>query len=211
MLPDPPGPAALLDLGLIEGETRVIDPGEVWWRAHFTEGAHVLPWNGFRSFGPVLRFDPHRFPKGDDPDRGVWYGASSPDVALGELFQTDRVIDRFRNRPYLTALSFNRALTVLDVAADSAGAWVTRVGCTFAISTAPHTVTQQWARAVATAFPELDGIRYISRYAGHPCLALFLPAATAMPPRPKLSLPLDHPDLVNRLAPAARRRGYLLV
>jgi len=211
MLPDPPGPAILRGLGFESGETRVIDPCEVWWRAHFTEGAHVLPWNRFRSFGPILRFDPHRLPKGEDPTRGVWYGGSTPDSALGELFQTDRVIDRRRNRPYLTALSFTRTLTVLDVAADSEGAWITRVGGTFAVSTAAHAITQQWARAVAAAFPDLDGIRYNSRYAGHACLALFLPSQSAMPARPQLSLPLDHPDLINRLAPAAKRLGYLLV
>jgi len=211
MLPDPPGPAILLSLGFEDGETRVIDPSEVWWRAHFTEGAHVLPWNRFRSFGPILRFDPHRLPQGEDPTRGVWYGKSSPDATLGELFQAERVIDRCRNRPYLTALSFTRPLIMLDVAADSAGAWITRVGGTFAVSTAPHAITQQWARAVAAAFPDLDGIRYNSRYGGHACLALFLPAESAMPARPQLSLPLDHPDLMNRLAPAAKRLGCLLV
>jgi hypothetical protein len=211
MLPGPPDPATLVGLGFEDGETRVIEPSEVWWRAHFTEGAHVLPWNGFRSFGPVLRFDPHKLPQGQDPTRGVWYGASSPDAALAELFQAERVIDCGRNRPYLTALSFDRSLTVLDVAADSAGAWITRVGGTFAVSTAPHAITQQWARAVAAAFPDLDGIRYNSRFAGHACLALFLPAQAAMPARPRLSQPLDHPDLINRLAPAAKRLGYLLV
>jgi hypothetical protein len=108
-------------------------------------------------------------------------------------------------------LSFDRSLTVLDVAADSAGAWITRVGGTFAVSTAPHAIAQQWARAVAAAFPDLDGIRYNSRFAGHACLALFLPARAAMPARPRLSQPLDHPDLINRLAPAAKRLGYLLV
>ncbi len=211
MLPDPPDPATLRSLGFLDGETRVVEPGQVWWRAHFTEGAHVLPWNGFRSFGPVLRFDPHRLPRGEDPAKGVWYGASTPDAALGELFQTNRVIDRHRAKPYLTALSFVRPLRVLDVAADSEGAWITRAGGTFAVSTAPHEITQRWARAIASAFPDLDGIRYNSRYAGRACMALFLPARPAMPARPQLSLPLDHPALINRLAPAAKRLGYLLV
>lgn len=54
MLPDPPGPATLLSLGFEDGEARVIEQAELWWRAHFTEGAHVLAWNRFRSFGPVV-------------------------------------------------------------------------------------------------------------------------------------------------------------
>jgi len=211
MLPDPPEPATLVELGFQDGELRLIESDEVWWRVHHTLGDHVLPWNGFRSFGPILRFDPHRPPPGQDPARGVWYGASSPGAALGEVFQTDRTIDRGRDRPYLTALSFTRRLAALDVATDSDGAWITRTGGTFAISTAPHDVTQRWTRAIVDAFPHLDGIRYNSRFAGHACLALFTPANSAMPTRPLLSLPLDHPDLATRLAGAAKRLGYLIV
>ena len=32
-----------------------IETGETWWRVHRTEGPHVLAWNAFRHFGPVLR------------------------------------------------------------------------------------------------------------------------------------------------------------
>ena len=82
-------------------------------------GDHVLAWNVLRTFGPLLRFDPHHPPRGDDPGRGVWYGASTPDAALAEAFQVDRTIDRGHHHPYLTGLSFTRPLTVHDVAADS--------------------------------------------------------------------------------------------
>ena len=67
------------------------------------------------------------------------------------------------------------------------------------------------ARVIVEAFPELDGVRYNSRFCGHPCAALFLPAAAAMPNRPALSLPLTHPGLVSRLAGAARRLGYSVI
>ena len=211
MLPDPPPPHELRALGLLPGETRVITVDEVWWRVHKTEGNHVLAWNALRTFGPLLRFDPHRFPLDEDPDRGVWYGASIPDAALAEAFQVDRTIDRGHHRPYLTGLSFTRPLTVLDVAADSHGAWATRAGGTFAISTGPHTVTQGWARTIVDVHPELDGLRYNSRFAGAPCLALFMPAVDAMPDRPQLSLPLTHPDLARRVAGAAKRLGYGVV
>jgi hypothetical protein len=211
MLPDPPAPHVLRSLGIETDETRVIGADEVWWRVHRTAGGFVLGWNAFRTYGPLLRFDPHALPKGDDPARGVWYGASTPDAALGEAFQVDRTIDRGLDSPYLTGLSFSRPLTVLDLATDSTGAWVTRVGGTFAISTASHEVTQHWARNIVEAFPDLDGLRYNSRFAGAPCLALFLPAATAMPARPRLSLPLSHPGLASRIAGAAHRLGYGVV
>ena len=211
MLPNPPTAHALRSLSIQADETRVIEVAEVWWRVHRTEGAFVLAWNAFRTFGPLLRFDPHALPKGEDPAHGVWYGAATPDAALGEAFQVDRTIDRELDRPYLTGLSFTRRLVVLDLAVDSKGAWATRAGGTFAISSGAHEVTQHWARNIVEAFPDLDGLRYNSRFAGAPCLALFSPALTAMPARPRLSLPLTHPDLASRIAGAAIRIGYSVV
>ena len=211
MLPHPPAPDVLRSLGIEADETRVIGADEVWWRVHRTGGAFVLGWNAFRGYGPLLRFDPHALPRGEDPARGVWYGASTPDAALGEAFQVDRTIDRELDSPYLTGLSFTRPVTVLDLATDSAGAWATRVGGTFAMSAGPHEVTQHWARTIVEAFPDLDGLRYNSRFAGAPCLALLLPAATAMPARPKLSVPLTHPGLATRIAGAAKRLGYAVI
>jgi RES domain len=210
-LPDPPSPHELRRIGIRDEELRGIDTTETWWRVHRTEGAHVQAWNAFRRFGPVLRFDPHPPPRSEHPDRAVWYGAPTPGAALAEAFQVDRTIDRRSGRPYLTGLSFTRALSVLDLAVDSAGAWVTRAGGTFAISTAPHAVTQRWARAVVDTFPQLDGVRYNSRFAGAPCVALFAPARSAMPAQPLVSLPLTHPDLGARLAAAARRIGYQII
>jgi hypothetical protein len=210
-LPDPPSAAELHDIGIRDDELRRIDTGETWWRLHRTEGPHVLAWNAFRHFGPVLRFDPHPLPRSEHPDGAVWHGASTPGAALAEAFQVDRTIDRRRGRPYLTGLSFTRVLSVLDLGVDSPGAWATRAGGTFAISTAPHAVTQQWARAVVEAFPDLDGVRYNSRFAGAACVALFAPARSAMPMQPVVSLPLTHPDLGGRLAAAARRIGYQVI
>jgi hypothetical protein len=178
---------------------------------HRTTGDFVLGWNEFRHYGPLLRFDPHPEPAGEHAGHAVWYGAGTPDAALAEAFQGYRTIDRLRGQPYLTGLAFARPLRLLDLAVDSRGAWATRAGGTFAISTAPHAITQRWARAIVEAFPELDGLRYNSRFAGHVCVALFLPAETAMPARPTISLPLSHPGLAGRLAAAAVRLGYSII
>jgi hypothetical protein len=210
-LPDPPPRRQLRAVGIRDGELRVVQPSETWWRVHRTEGAFVLAWNEFRYFGPVLRFDPHPEPAREHADFAVWYGAATIDAALAEAFQGDRTIDRVRDGPFLTGLGFTRQLYLLDLAADSSGAWATRAGGTFAISTAAHAITQRWARAIVDAFPDLDGVRYNSRFAGHPCAALFLPAATSMPRRPIISLPLTHPALVSRLGSAAHRLGYSVI
>ncbi|AGB27111.1 RES domain-containing protein (plasmid) [Mycobacterium sp. JS623] len=210
-LPGPPSTEELRAIGIRDVKLRTVDTDETWWRVHRTTGTHVLGWNAFREHGPHLRFDPHPPPARHHDGIGVWYGASEPLPALAEAFQADRTIDRFRGDPYLTAVRFTRALELLDLAADSTGAWPTRAGGTFALSTGPHSITQRWARRITEAFPDLDGLRYNSRFAGQPCIALFTTAATAMPTRPTLSLPLTHPGLTTRIAAAAQRLGYLTI
>lgn len=210
-LPGPPPTATLRAIGIQDNEYRILTPNEMWWRIHRTTGLHVLAWNAFREHGPHLRFDPHPPPPRQHFGVGVCYGASGPTVALAEAFQAARTIDRLRGDPYITGLRFTRQVCVLDLAVDSAGTWPTRAGGTFAISTAPHSITQRWARRITETFPDLDGVRYNSRFAGQPCIALFMPATTAMPARPVLSLPLTHPGLATRIATAARTLGYLVV
>ncbi|MFP5078714.1 RES domain-containing protein, partial [Rhizobium sp. YIM 134829] len=34
------------------------------------------------------RFDTHHVARAEDPERGVWYGASSPDAAVAEAFRS---------------------------------------------------------------------------------------------------------------------------
>lgn len=209
-LPCPPPIAELRAIGIRDGKYRTVSTDELWWRVHRTTGDHVLAWNAFRDRGPHLRFDPHPPPARLHPGVGIWYGASEPTPALAEAFQAARTIDRFRGDPYLTGLRFTRELQLLDLATDSAGAWPTRAGGAFALSTGPHSITQRWGRITET-FPDLDGLRYNSRCAGQPCIALFTPAATAMPASPALSLALTHPGLVLRITAAAQRLGYLVV
>lgn len=210
-LPDPPSLDDLRKIGIRRNESRTVHRSETWWRVHRTEGEHVLAWNEFRFYGPLLRFDPHPEPKGEHVGYGVWYAGSVPGAALAEAFQQDRTIDRIRGAPYLTGVRFARNLRLLDVAADSVGAWPTRAGGNFAISTAPHGITQRWARTIIGAFPDLDGLRYNSRFTGHVCMALFVPAASALSDRPVSSQPLSHPGLAKRIANVADRVGYAMV
>src|SRR5580693_4386729 len=58
LLPDPPDPDAMRTLGLRDGETRVIEVSDVWWRVHRTVGSHVLKWNEFRSWAADLEVRP---------------------------------------------------------------------------------------------------------------------------------------------------------
>lgn len=208
MLPPPPSIAELAGLGVRPKELLTWKQRAVVWRVHATVGAHVLPWNAHRTWGPVLRFDQHPLPVADHPAHGIWYGAADPRGALAEVFQETRVIDRHADAKFLTGLRFTRPLRLLDVGGIGGGTWITRVGGHHALDSAPHALSQEWARAIYTAFDDLDGVAYRGRFAGHPCLALFERTANAFPANPVLSLPLSHPGLAGRIATAALDLGY---
>ncbi|MFC9553864.1 RES family NAD+ phosphorylase [Rhodococcus sp. NPDC056960] len=208
MLPPPPTIAVLRGAGLRPEEVIDWHPTEVVWRVHRTTGAHVVPWNAMRRFGPILRFDHHPLPRSEHAGYGIWYGASSPRGGLAEAFQSARVIDRDRGDPYLTGLRFSRPLRLLDVSGIGEGTWATRVGGNHALDSAVHGRTQHWARTIHRAHVDLDGIIYRGRFAGGVCVAVGERAADAFPVLPVLSLPLSHPGLSGPIDSAAHQLGY---
>nr|WP_072691577.1 RES family NAD+ phosphorylase [Rhodococcus marinonascens] len=210
MLPPPPSSAVLRDAGVLPDELITWQPADLVWRVHRTTGGHVLPWNGMRTFGPILRFDHHPLPRAEHLTYGIWYGASGPRGALAEAFQSARVIDRQHGGPYLTGLRFQRPLRLLDVSGIGGAAWATRVGGNHALDSAAHGRTQHWARTIHRAHDDLDGIIYRGRFAGSVCVALVERATDAFPARPELSLPLAHPALDGPIDTAANQLGYTI-
>jgi hypothetical protein len=203
----------LADKGIRAGECYTVAAGTTWWRVHRTDTQHVLGFNEFRRFGPVARFDPH--PGGPGPPRlygdyGVWYGAAQWSTALAEAFYRKRTIDCSSGAPFLTALSFARPLKLLNLSPGGPGRWPTRVGGNYALATAPHARTQRWAHNIVEAFPGLDGLYYDGRFGGHRCIALFLPAADAMPQRPTATQALTNPEVDDMVCAAADLYGYLV-
>ena len=210
MLPPPPTVSVLRDAGVHPDELITWQPTELVWRVHRTTGGHVMPWNGMRTYGPILRFDHHPREVGDHPGYGIWYGASSPRGGLAEAFQSARVIDREYGDPYLTGLRFLRPLRLLDVSGIGGAAWSTRVGGNHALDCAPHRRSQHWARTIFRAHSDLDGVIYRGRFAGSVSVALVERATDAFPARPALSLPLAHPALDGPIATAAHQLGYTI-
>ena len=87
-----------------------------------------------------------------------------------------------------------------------------RAGASQAIGSGPRPAARRWARAIRTAFPTLDGLAYPSSMnGGRRCIAVFDPAADAVPGSPELSLPLSHPGLADPLAVACQALGYRLL
>jgi RES domain-containing protein len=182
----------------------------VLWRVHRTSGAHVVPWNALRHYGPVAscRFDPQPPPPRADQAEGVTYLAISAQTALAEAFQTRRLVDRHLGAPALVGLRLTRPVRLLDLSRT----WPTRAGASQAISSGRRDLAQAWARRLREAFPELEGVWYPSSMDGGGwCVALWTPAADALPAAPVLSRPLADPALADRLAATAARLGYRLL
>ncbi|UTT50933.1 MULTISPECIES: hypothetical protein [Rhodococcus] len=98
-----------------------------------------------------------------------------------------------------------------DVSGIGGGVWATRVGGgNHALYSAPHRLSQQWARTLHRAHTDPAGIVYRGRFAGGTAVAVGEPTADAFPQRPVLSLPLSHPGLADAIDTAAHELGYVI-
>ena len=97
--------------------------------------------------------------------------------------------------------SSTRCLTVWDLAIYGEGAWASRAGGTFAISTAAHAMTQHREGAIGHAFPDLEGVRDHNGVAADPCVALVTAAHSAMPMPPVVSVRRPIPASAAALRP----------
>jgi hypothetical protein len=207
-LPLPP-PDLASRVGIRPDEYRVIEDDVLLWRIHRVRGAHVIPWNKLRHFGPVAaRFEPHPPPPGEHPTRGVWYAATSPTTAFAEVFQRTRRI-RLNDTNRLTSARLSRPVRLLDLTGDPGqGAWATRAGASMKLSTGRHDYSSAWAPEICAQFPDLDGLAYRGAMEGGLSVVLFFPAAAAMPTSVVTSRALNDPALSSRIAGVCDRIGY---
>ncbi|APU14208.1 MULTISPECIES: RES family NAD+ phosphorylase [Actinoalloteichus] len=220
-LPQPPDPDVLRamlreteDVVAVHQATRLV-------RVFTTGGRHQQHWNTFRRVGPLAhaRFDPH--PVADDAPApagapgaakaadGVLYFGLSVRTSIAEVFQAGSIVDRRTRAPHLVVLRPVRPLRLLDIA----GLWPTRAGASQAISSGPKDRTQAWARAIRTAYPQLDGLWYRSSMdSGSPAVCLWdPPSGSALPDSPDVLLPLNHPGLDLPLGRICEQLHYTLL
>jgi len=183
----------------------VVATAPLLWRVHRAAGAHVLPWNALRRFGPLpsMRYDPQPPPPGESAE-GVLYATTDPTTGLAEVFQVTRLIDTVSFQPHLTAWAPTRPLRLLDLT----GAWALRNSAAHALAAAPRNTVRSWVRAIRAAWPDLDGLWTPSTLTGRPNVVLFNPAADGFPPAPAFSRPLGHPVVRAIVARAAADIGY---
>ena len=200
-----PAPPPVDVLGSTRPPLVRLSAGTMLWRIFGRAGAHASGWSSFRSFGPVdARFD-HHLPPPREQVRAIYYAAREPATCVAEIFQAERLIERFVDAPWLVGLSIVRDVLLLDLT----GRWPTRAGASMAIHSGPRAVARAWSRAIYEAFPEVQGLLYCSSMDGNRhAVALYERARKAMPPRPELHRALSDPDLLPFLGDAARAFGY---
>ena len=201
----PPPPRELPRLHLRDRKT--LAAGTLVWRVYRAGGPHPATWNELRHHGPTPtgRFDHQEPPPHDDPVRAILYVALDAAGALAESFQATRLIDRRRQAPWLVGFELATAIDVLDLTR----LWPTRAGASQAIATGRRATAQAWSRRIYHDYASLAGLLYRSAMAGGSHnLALYERAMPAIPTRPTVHLPLDHPGLSLPLARAASKLGY---
>lgn len=207
-MPKFPPPPPVPELALVAPDRVVVPAGTELWRIYLRGGAHPTLWNMMRSFGPTSgRFDPHR-PPARDQERRVLYCAEHGPTCLAEVFQDTRIIDRRARDPWLVAFRLERDVTLLDLC----GTWPTRAGASMAINTGPRARAREWARAIHSAYEQVEGVRYPSSMCGNRAsVALWERGETALPDVPVFHRPLVDPGLLTPLKNAAAELGYGLI
>jgi hypothetical protein len=214
-LPQPPDPAVLAALLRPDEDIVAVHPATLLVRIFTVAGRHPQQWNTFRRTGPLphARFDPQApGPRGrptDDPHNGVLYFGLSVRTSIAEVFQDTSVVDRSTRRPFLVVFRPTRTLRLLDLV----GLWPTRAGASQEISSGARDRTQEWARAIRIAYPDLDGVWYRSSMdSGNPAICLWdPPAGDALPANPDALIQLDHPGLDLPLSRICQELNYTLL
>lgn len=179
------------------------------WRVFRTEGPHAVTWDQLRHYGPVpgMRFDPHPLPTGMHRESGVMYAATRSHTALGEVFQSTRVIDRSMGGATIAAWIPSRTLRLLDLTSN----WPVLNGAAAAMMMDDKTTTQAWARAIDQRHGgELDGLYHQSSINSEPLVTLFsrTERVPAFPARPSLSALLSDTTADEIVARAMWQLGY---
>ncbi len=168
----------------------------------FDPSRHGATAIGFRSYGPLLRFDHHRGQEdgtpSDDAGRGIYYAAMTLSGCLVEVFGDTGVVDLHRH--YVASPILRRDLRLLDLRRNGA----MRAGTKAAIAkVSDRGLSQAWSRhfyETTGVYAVVDGLIYLNAHNDEVAVALYERAADA------LECP---PDRVMRLEDEALRAAVL--
>lgn len=195
-MPEPVGP-----------ERVELASGRYLFRVYRAGGRHATTWGRFRTVGParVGRFDHHPLPRGEHPDHGILYAAFDVETAIAEAFGDERMIDRWRDEPYIARFRLTDPVLSLDLATD----WATRAGGSQELSSGPRPTSQAWSRAIWEDLGEIEALLYpSSMHGGGTNVAFFERAKRALARTPDRNLPLSLQAFERDLIRIATRLGY---
>lgn len=148
----------------------------------FDPSRHGATATGFRSYGPLLRFDHHRGradgKPGDDAERGIYYAAMTLSSCLVEVFGDTGVVDLYRH--HVASPILRRELRLLDLRRNGA----MRAGTKAAIAkVSGRGLSQAWSRhfyETTGVYGEVDGLIYPHAHNDEEAVALYERAADAL-------------------------------
>lgn len=148
----------------------------------FDPSRHGATAIGFRSYGPLLRFDHHRGREDREPrndvERGIYYAAMTLSGCLVEIFGDTGVVDLHRH--HVASPILRRDLRLLDLRRNGA----MRAGTKAAIAKVPdRRVSQAWSRhfyETPDTYSDLDGVIYLNAHNDEDAIALYERASDAL-------------------------------
>lgn len=199
----------------LEPVLRVLGAGSLVSRIFFASGAYAVRWNTYRHFGPLNgRFDHHELDADGFPcedSRGIMYVATGDyqfPVTLAEVFQSERMIDRYVNTPTYAAFRMTRDVVLLDLT----GTFPTAAGASMAIHTGNREIARKWSRLFYDTYPQIDGLYYCSSMHSHqPVVALYERSRDTLPDKPEVHRALADNAFQNLIFKNAEQIGYNVI
>ncbi len=148
----------------------------------FAPSRHGATATGFRSYGPLLRFDHHRRREdgepGNDAERGIYYAATTLSGCLVEVFGDTGVVELGSH--HVASPILRRDLHLLDLRRSGA----MRAGTKAAIAKVPdRDLSQSWSRhfyETPEIYREVDGLIYHNAHNDEDAVALYERADDAL-------------------------------
>jgi len=112
----------------------------------------------FRTFGPLARFDHHRLPKQDDPERGILYAGKTLSCCIVEVFGDMRMVEVGNWK--LAKMTATRDLLLLDLRGSGAMKAGTVAGV---CKDSNRSFSQEWSKYFyenSFLYEKIDGLAF---------------------------------------------------
>ncbi len=170
----------------------------------FDPSRHVATATGFRSYGPLLRFDHHRAREWEARGRrraGIYYAAMTLSGCLVEVFGGTGVVDLGSH--HVASPILRREVRLLNLRRNGA----MRAGTKAAIAkVSERGLSQAWSRHFyekTEIYGDVDGVVYLNAHNDEEAIALYERASDALQCPPERVMRLDDEALRPAILEAA--------